>query len=195
MQTEFLNLNFKIGYNESYDVIISFINTKNTIIARQTYAVKDEKGIRLYLDKCNYLKNMYEQTLFYKKTHKDVDSQTDIKDISPSLRYYCYVKIQKDYNNSSNNGKTMIFYFGKKIKDMIEEYINGDNNKLFSNTFYLSVKKMFGYLNYDSSYFMLEKDITITDYSLNIEDEIKFKAYVPTYIRQRREKLLNLSKE
>lgn len=193
---EVLNTYYNKKTENEYNVILSFINTKNTIVKKEIFLVNSSNNHDAYLDSGDYLKNMYNQTFFSNKKFKDVDEYTDIKKITSITRYFSLVRIENDMNTPENNGKTMIFYFRKSILNMIEDYIGEDNNKLLSNSFHLNVRLVdYKYYNFDHSSFILDKNFTLTDYSLGVENEIKIKTYVPTIILNRKDKILKLKEK
>ena len=114
-------------------------------------------------DKCDVC------TLFWKL--KNSKNQSDVEKaelINRTTKYYSYVLVVEDENQTELEGKIMIFPYGYKIKEMINDERNGvkdDACNIFDlangKDFKLIIKKIGDYPNYDSSGFMKKSSIKI----------------------------------
>ena len=78
------------------------------------------------------------------------------------LHYVSNVLVESDPGNPENEGKVMLFTYGKKIHDKIMDAMNGDGydekpmnpfNYFDGSSFKLKIRKFEGYRNYDKSAF------------------------------------------
>lgn len=114
-------------------------------------------SMRNFNEKCD-LTNTYWQL----KNSKSVVDQEKAEQISRSTKYYSYVLILEDENQPDLEGKIMVFPFGYKIKEKINQErtgeITGDPCNVYDlangKDFVLMVKEIGGYTNYDSSQFL-----------------------------------------
>lgn len=174
--------------DDIYTSEIAFINTPNTFINKELYFVKFVKNSNIdgyYLDNNQYLKNLYFDNKIY---HKDISKISKyISEVDMCKRYYCYIRIIRDAQNPQFEGQTMIFKFGKKIYDMITEYLSLNKIMIINNVFLLNVRNTSGFFNYDHSKFIDQK-IYLYDSNLDINNDIKFPVYM-NIKEERKEKL------
>lgn len=101
-------------------------------------------------------------TLFFKfKNDPSVLEQEKMKKIKRSVKYYSYIEVIEDENNSELVGKILVFPYGYKLMEKIIGEKNGeygDKCNIFDFTsgkdFKLIVKKVGGFNNYDASNFL-----------------------------------------
>ena len=189
---EFYNNYIKPQIHKNYIAEISFVKTKNTVIAKELFYVQfiDNKYRDSYYYDCNgYLKQLYWNS---RKNNVDISNSNDnfISDINYIKLYFCFIKIIDDKQNPQLNGKIMIFKFGRKIKDIIQ---NSYSSVVFDYSFKLDISiQSLGYFVYDYCYFTHNKS-DVDDDTLYIESVIKFKTFNITAIK-RKEKLLQIQK-
>lgn len=174
-----------VNKNET-NTLISFINTKNTIVEKIIFYVEFENGkTKMVLDNLGYLTNLS----LKHRNNKNILKYTDnyIKNIACIKRYYSFIKIL-DNSNEDLNGKVMVLYYGRTIKKMLDEYLK--NNNKISNMFRI-IKDMNlqnPYASYDDSFFT-SQEYEVDDYSLDMENELKFQTIELPYILLRKDKL------
>lgn len=102
-------------------------------------------------------------TFWALKNSKNALEQEKANLISRSTKYYSYIQIVEDENQPDLVGKIMIFAFGHKIKEKINNERVGEINEPCNvydlargKDFVLLVKEVGGYSNYDSSQFKQE---------------------------------------
>jgi len=167
---------------------IAIVNAPST--AKQIFYVVFKDGKQgYYLDK----ENGYLRGLERKKTLSTAKFNEEfIKDIKSVFRNYCFIKVIKDEKNTQLEGETMVFYFGKQVKDILQR----DASLVLQKTFML-VTKLKGYFStFEDSYF------TINDFkckeNLDIEQYINFPILDLEKMikqKQRKEKLEYLQKQ
>lgn len=174
-------LNKYITKEITFESDIVFITTNNTIVRKDLFMIDKHSA---YLDYDGYLDNIYKQCRL-KRIHPSILDE-EIDDIVKYQKYYSYVKVL-DSTNKDIIGKIFAFVFTKSVYEKISEYLNNHNK--FENVFHLMVTYDHPpFMNYSHSYFKYEK-CEIIDYSLDINDIIKTKIYVPPLIKQRIEKI------
>lgn len=122
-------------------------------------------SMRNFNESCD-LTNLYWQL----KNSNSVVDQENAENISRTTKYYSYVLIVEDENQPDLEGKILIFPFGYKIKEKIQQEMTGEITGEKCNVydlangkdFVLVVKNVGGYVNYDASQFRGNKSaITI----------------------------------
>lgn len=116
-------------------------------------------SMRNFGEKCD-LTNTYWQL----KNSNSVVDQEKADLISRQTKYYSYALIIEDENQPELEGKIMVYNFGFKIKEKIEQERTGEITGTPCNVFDLAngkdfvliVKEVGGYTNYDSSQFRQE---------------------------------------
>ena len=138
------------------------------------------------------------------KNSKNPAEQDKAKLISRSTKYYSYVLIVEDENQPELNGKIMIFPFGYKIKQMIADQLNHPKKPSrvedlsAGKEFFLHIKEVGGFVNYDSSKFEDTCAIKIPDakgvlreipLDSNGKIEAKYQAKVKEFLLSREKDL------
>jgi len=125
--------------------------------------------LKNYPELCGYfdsMRNFNEKceltnTFWQLKNSKSVVDQEKAELISRTTKYYSYVLILEDENQPELEGKIMVFPFGFKIREKINQERSGEISGQPCNIydlangkdFVLLVKEVGGYTNYDSSQF------------------------------------------
>jgi hypothetical protein len=179
----------KDSYSKPYISEIAFINTLIPIISKKIFYIKyyDSKKNDYYQDYNNYLSNVY----FSRLKNDNKFPNNEINEISYCNFNYSYVKIIKDIQNPQLEGETMLFKFGNRIKNKINEYFIKNNSQFFSNIFEINVTYTNIYLNFDNCHFLEEK-IVLTDNSLDLNNEIKIKFFMNKKV-ERNEKIKKIN--
>jgi len=173
--------------NDGHKTLFAFINTYVPIIVKELYYVEYTNGKgEMLLDDSKYLFDLYWK---YRKNENILEYTDDlIKKISHTKRYYSFIKIIKDAD-ADLIGKTMILFYGRSIKEKIEAHIN--ENKRFDNLFCYIKSSSLAYPTYADSYFTDDK-YQLNDFSLNMDDHIKYKTVILPYVLLRKDKLLKI---
>ena len=98
------------------------------------------------------------------------DNKNILKDLVRILRYVTYIKIIRDNKNPHIEGSIMPFYYGRKIKQMMDAQPNDAYNK----SFILHIRNTQGYANYDRSYFT-DKNYNIRNFNLSVDNVYRHK--------------------
>jgi hypothetical protein len=114
-------------------------------------------SMRNFNEKCELT-----NTFWQLKNSKSVVDQEKAEQISRSTKYYSYVLVLEDENQPELEGKIMVFPFGYKIKEKLNQErtgeITGEPCNVYDlangKDFVLLVKEVGGYTNYDSSQFL-----------------------------------------
>lgn len=187
-------LNRYFSGNSIYKVEIAFIITQHPIKEINLFYLKGKYHDSVYIDNSGYLNDLYNRVLFDKSGKSKSELYTELtdgelSDIIYSKKYYSYVRIINDFNNSDNNGKIMLFSFGKTILDKIKYYLMTNNKKQIENTFILNAKKQYQYRTFDNSGF-LKKHYIEYDNTLNPDDIVKnIKHYKIPILKSRYDKI------
>lgn len=183
-----LPYNYYMSKCDHYYSEIAFINTQIPIIRKTIFFIESKNNdymkTDIYVD--NDKQNLKEIT--HKFRDRDFFDEF-IGHIQPSVRYYSYIKVIKDENNPQLEGENMIFYFGKKICDKIENYLFYHTN--FRHTFQLRMYKKEYFPVYDDCLF--SNNICEIHEDFNIESQLNFKVYNRLKL-DRRKKLENIFK-
>ena len=193
--TERYNPYIKPNY-VNYVSEIAFINATPAVVFRELFHVIFDKGGQtgLYLDNNGYLKKIFWEVR--KSGNNDVKeylkrTQDFIKSIQPSISFYSYVKILEDKQNPQLEGQIMIMKYGRKIKDIIQDYFANSNYQSFQNIFKVIVSlESLGFPNYDRCHFT-DTEIKIVDQKLDLNSEVQFRT-INLISLQRKEKLEQL---
>ena len=181
---EIYNHNKGVGEIRS---LITFVNTYKPIVEKVLFFVEYEDGKnKIFLDKDNYLYNLYCKKLNEKDLLKETDNL--IKKIHYVRRYYSFIKVLKDEDGSLIN-KEFIFYYGIHLKNTIVKYLSKNNR--FKNVFYLTKNKNMGFTSYDDSGF-IDDVFEYNNYQLDMENHLNFKEIELPYILQRKDKILKI---
>jgi hypothetical protein len=138
-----INDNFKKNFFRSSEYWVTFKNGKQSM-----FSIDDD--LQLFNKKEQFL-NRYKE----------------IKDFHRTTRYHTYVKILNDFINPQLNDKIMLFTFGTKIFNILNDNEINAHNKIFN----LIIRLTSGFPNYDRSVFT-NHDYQVEDKSLNIKDDI-----------------------
>lgn len=181
--TPIYNQYIKPNRNNDYVSEIAVVNTNTTIIKNDLFYLKFNDNSKFsdgyYLDNNKYLMNLYINKLINKRINSDI-----ISNIDKYAKYYCYIKVLRDYKNPQLEGKIMLFSFGEKIFNIFQ-----NNNLIFDKTFKIICQNTFGfgYLSYEKCFFT-DNYINIVDNNLDINSELNFKKFDLLSI-ERKEKL------
>jgi hypothetical protein len=177
---------------------IVIINAQPSIIDVKLFWVqfaKDKINFKdnFFLDNKEYLSKIFKKVRFTSNLESDYlkESKGYIKSIQPSTQYYSYIKVIKDIQNPQLEGQIMLFKYGKRIKDIVDNQIIA--NKRFENILKINVTLASGFHNYDRCYFT-DTEMIINDNTLNLESEIKFKT-IDIISVERKEKLQRLNSQ
>ena len=193
---EHYNQYIKPVFNDSTPYIseIAFINIATSVLHKTPFYVEFKEGKNdkrgFYQDFNDYLKFLYLCNKKYNKNISDI-TKNKINTITPCNFYYSYIKIIKDTQNPQLEGQTMILKFGYQINKKINEYFIKNKSQIFNNIFKITVVYSNIYLNFDKCHFLEEK-LTLTDNSLDINNEIIFKVFMSKQI-ERKEKLKKIN--
>jgi len=177
-----------ISESETYISEVSIVNTNNIYISSFVAFVEyieDNKWKKGIFNMTDELKEIYFQ---YKKNSKYINKR--IKNIQISRHYYSYIKIIKDKKNPQLEGQIMIFKYGNKICNIINNYVIYNHLSSVNHTFMIQVAKKSGFPDFNISFTNNEQKFE--DYSLNINNDINFKILKISNI-ERKEKLKKLS--
>jgi len=191
----FTSRTLQLPNSDFYISEIAFINTVIPILDKRVFYIEyvegknDKRGF--YLDYNNYLSTIYFNSLKINKSITNLKPNGNIIQLSPATYYFSYIKIIKDIQNPQLEGQIMIFKFGLKIKQKIDEYFIQNKNQIFNNVFQIKVKYTDIYLNFDNCHFLEEK-LTLTDNTLDLNNDIKYKVFMSKQI-ERKEKLKKIN--
>jgi len=174
------------GKDGVYTSLIRFIpNPKNplkkSIIRKFVYWLTDDEGNSEYFDSPSTVgDNDPIQTMFFKL--RNSDSAVDKKDSEGLKRrevFYSLVQIITDPHRSELEGKIKVFKYGAKIKAKVDEELNPkyeEPTQIFDlyegKNFELTVTKVSGFNNYDSSKFQSKiSALKIADQEIERNDE------------------------
>ena len=180
----------EISNDECYISEIAFVNTNDTFIANNCAFIeyvennKSKQGIFKTTDELVNIYINYRKNSNYK--HKI------IKKIKIVEHYHSYIKIIKDKKNPQLEGKIMRFKFGRKMCNIIYNYLIDNNYSSLNNTFIVSNYKKNMFIVIDNCHFTNIK-YKIEDYNLDIRNEIITKKINILNI-ERKEKLYKLDK-
>lgn len=114
--------------------------------------------------------------LFWKL--KNAGKEDLAKMVSGSVQYYSYVLIVKDEQQPELEGKIMVMQYGKKIADKIKEEKMGMGEApcnvfdlLDGKDFFLNVKKVGGFNNYDSCKFLSRGALKMNGKAISASDK------------------------
>lgn len=187
---EIYNRYVKHPHNAEIAVIASSSSSK-----RVFYVEFHDGKQGFYLDKDNCLFGLQrglQGSLFNK-----LNTQHEIvKNINSVVRNYVFIKVIKDKQNPQLEGETMIFYFGKKILDILKGSGNYLQSKVFKKSFIIDTKLIGGFPNYDNSHYT-DNDVSFKE-DLDIEQYINIPVLdLETMVKQKRrkEKLEHIQKQ
>jgi hypothetical protein len=178
--------------SDRYFSEIAFVNTLSSpIIQKKVFYVQGDKITGFFLDKNDYLKNLY-WTSRKDDIELDILSNGYISTIQQTTKYCSYVKVIRDNQNTQFEDQIMIFQFGTAILKKIENYFDG-SPVIFEQTFAIRIKITSGFPNFEDSCFT-NNNIELSDPNLNLELEpkLQFKTVTLPLQLERREKLERL---
>jgi len=164
------------GKDGTYKALLRFVpnpqNPRNSIVRKYVHWLTDPSGGGRLIDsptsvgeKCPI------QDAFFRlrKSDSAVDRKMSEK-LKRREQYYSLIKIIKDPQNPSMEGKYMIFKFGYKIKEKIDEELSpafGDPTQVFDlfegKNFELIITRQGEYNNYDKSKFSASTSAVLID--------------------------------
>jgi len=187
---------------EKYISEICFINSVNPIISKDLFYIESDRIDKNFYvdDSSHYLRDLFKTIRFVDGEDRTnlilKNSKGFINEIRYNRRYYTYIKVIKDEKNPQFDGKIMIFQFGNRVMNIIDNYHLSCNGNLFNNTLKLIISTTHNYLNYDSSYFTHNiLNITDNNLNLNFEKNLNFKTLNILAIdrKEKLQKIINLS--
>jgi len=162
----------ELGKDGVYKALIRFVpnvfNLKKSKIHKYYVWLKDPVDSKTFVADCpttvgkkSILKDIYWKL----KNSPSAKDQELSKSFSRKEDYYSLIQIVKDSNQPALEGKIMIFKFGKKVNDLIEQQIKpefGTPCKPFDpiegKNFLLHVRKVGDWNNYDLCQFVGERE-------------------------------------
>ena len=167
----------ELGKDGVYKALIRFVpnvfNLKKSKIHKYYVWLKDPVDNKNFVADCpttvgkkSILKDIYWKL----KNSPSAKDQELSKAFSRKEDYYALVQIVEDKNHPEYEGKIMIFKFGKKVNDLIEQQIKPEYGKpckpfdpIEGKNFLLHVRKVSDWNNYDLCQFVGEKEPVINN--------------------------------
>jgi len=162
----------ELGKDGVYKALIRFVpnvfNLKKSKIHKYYVWLKDPVDNKTFVADCpttvgkkSILKDIYWKL----KNSPSAKDQELSKSFSRKEDYYALIQVIEDKNHQELENKIMIFKFGKKVNDMIEQQIKPEFGKPCSpfdpingKNFFLHVRKVGDWNNYDLCQFVGERE-------------------------------------
>lgn len=157
-----------IPIKDFYESEIAFVESFDDF--NKNFLYRDEYWIK-FKNEYSKLTGFYHMDIlansFFGKTKEEFLRQYDDKIdlVECAHRHYAYVKIINDQLNPQLNGQIMLFRYGRRIYDKLNQY----KSKTFNRTFILKVKITAGFQNFDDCHFS-KNDYYVRDINLNIQN-------------------------